>query len=386
MKHPIYALFLIIIILITFCTENPIETIENDTQEIIDDNLNALIKIENTLNIDIGGENTEFKFKVTTVDSNDLQILSNRAVMWDFESDGIFDTEWLPSDTTKKVFSELGKHNITAKVQFDSNKVGICSLEFYSQPSTYIMPGDTNCVVHEFCYGNDEEKIFFVWCDGGGPHNVFSMERNGSNVECITCNFEQEHCRHYVASSKDGKYLAYTYEGLQLLNTETKIETQVSDIRPSYEAFSFSEDNKELLFLQTDGIHSYNLVTKKDSIILTENSVFSTVPGTNLIAFKKYQNKTASLWYYNLSTTQSELIYSNLPSSGRFQILQNENIIYFLEAHELFNLNSGNLYKISDTQFEIFESWPSSITLDGSEVLLSADRALLKITLPSDLQ
>ena len=110
------------------------------------------------------------------------------------------------------------------------------------------------------------------------------------------------------------------------------------------------------------------------------------MPGTNLISFKKYKNKIASLWYYNLSTTQSELIYSNLPSWGRFQILENENIIYFLEAHELFSLISGKLYKIGDTQLEIFEYWPSSITLDGSEVLLSADRALLKITLPSDLQ
>lgn len=124
MKHPIYTVIVIILISITYCTDNPtnVEDVDKGVQEKVDANLNSLIKMENVLNIDIGGENTEFKFKIITVDSNDSPILEDRTVMWDYDSDGVFDTEWLQSDSTKMVFSELGKYNITAKVNLIAKK------------------------------------------------------------------------------------------------------------------------------------------------------------------------------------------------------------------------------------------------------------------------
>lgn len=386
MKHPVYTIIIIIIISITFCTENPTNIDPEDQLEIVDNNLSALVKIENVLNIDIGGAETNFKFRVISTNSEDSLLLQNRTVMWDFDSDGVFDTEWLSSDSTKKIFSELGKHNITAKVLFDSNKTALASIAVYSQPTTYILPGDTSRVIHEICYSPDEENILFIWDDGGSYHNVFTMDTFGNNVECITCDFEQTGCRHYVKVSPDSKYLSYTNNGIALLNRGTNTEIIIS--QNSYHSLEkiFSNDSKHLLFYNTDGIHSYNILTKKDTLILKDVYYVSSVLGTNKVAYINYKNDVSNLWFYDMDTKENELIYSQLPTDGNFQLLKNNKVIYFTESHELYFPNSQKLCKINTTEFRIFQGWPSAIKLDGSEVLFAANRALLKISLPTDLQ
>lgn len=395
MKHQIYALILAIIFSITFCTDSPTEPIKNDTQEIVDANLSNLFEVKEADGIDIGSIQTNFKFKIRAKDFNDSQILSNRTVKWDFDSDGEFDTEWLKVDSVaSKIFQLTGKQQITAKILFDDNKTAICSTIVYSQPSLNLMQGDSSHFVHEMCFSFDEEKIFFVW--GGWPHNIYSMNNNGGNIENITGNLEQNGCRHYVTASPDGKYITYSYDyNTKILDLESGLESIL--INKFYLGTNKFTDYGNYFMANDSAFDKINFIDIKTGIksfSIEDARYASNIPNENKIAYLVFDADYKSspvytnieLILYDLSEDKIIKTYSDFPLVGEFQMIQGSKAVYFTELHLLYFLESGNRYKINPKEYEVFDHWPSAISKDGSSILLSTRPGLIKITLPSDLQ
>jgi len=393
MKNVKPILLVLISILLTFCKDNPTQVIEN-IPETVDNIFSSLIKIENS--IDIGGEKTNFNFKVIAKSESDSNLILDRKIKWDFDSDGVFDTEWIEADTISNIFTDIGKHNITANIMLDSNKIAVCSSFVYSQPIINFSQIDTTYVVHEMCYSHDEEKIFFAW--GGYPHKIYSMDKDGNNIECITCNLDSEDCRHYPSASPDGKYIAYDYKHrLNILDLETKIEKQLSTVFYSNSNI-FTNDSKYCLLTNPDNreIQLIDIENGKDSLLIkSSHKIFaSPIPNENKIAYYEYDTEYSypitysniKLYFYDLEKKQIFKTYDDIPLVGNYQVLAGANAIYFTELHILYFLETGNSYKIDATEYRIWEYWQSAISKHGNEILFAANRGLIKFSLPTDLE
>ncbi len=392
MKKVKFILLVIFFLLLSFCKDNPTEVIEN-IPETIDNHLSSLIKIESS--IDIGGEKTNFHFRLVTKNKSDSNLILDRKIKWDFDSDGTFDTDWIEADTVSNIFTDIGKHNITANIMLDSNKIAVCSSFVYSQPIIDLLKIDSTRTVHEMCYSHDEEKIFFVW--ESYPHKIYSMDKDGNNVECITCNLDSENCRHYPSVSPDGKYISYSYlHGISIFNLETKIEKQ---LLPWLYSSSFTNDSKYYLAKTPDnnGIHLINIQDGYDSLLIesSHSLKISQIPNENKIAYFEYEIEHSSypvtysnikLFVYDLEKNQIIKTYDDISLVGNFQVLAGANAIYFTERHILYFLETGNSYKIDATEYGIWEYWQSAISKRGDEVLFSAGRGLIKFSLPTDLE
>jgi len=378
-------LLLLFLLLLSSCKESPTQ-VENDNSKDIVKEFSSKIKIESS--IDIGGKDTRFDFKISPKNSEDLSLVEGREIRWDFNSDGVFETEWVISDSISKVFLNIDKHKITANVKLTEDTLLVCSTIVYTQPVEDLL-GDTTYFVHEMCYSYNEQNIYFSW--HGYPHQIYKIDKNGGLIKGVTTNLASESCRHYPVSSPNGKYLAYSYNGgLSLFNLESKTENQLA----SYYTFNtntFTSDSKYYLTNNGDEIRMLNVLTGTDSLLLTSAHEAAVVPQKNEIAYLRYTVASSNiskidLIFYDLTTKQNIEVYNNIPYVGPFQILEGSKAIYFKEAHILYYLESGNSYKIDTDESKKFFGWTSTISQNGNNVLFSTGKGMIRVTLPIDLE
>lgn len=389
MKLSQCILLLLFLLLLSNCTESPTQVKDDNSNDIVK-KYSSKIKIVSS--IDIGGKDTRFDFKISPKNPEDLSLIEGREIRWDFDSDGIYETDWAVSDSISKVFSNIDKHQITANVKLAEDTILVSSTIVYTEPVENLL-SDTTYFVHEMCYSYDEQNIYFAW--GSYPHQIYKIDKNGGPIEGVTTNLASDDCRHFPVASPNGKYLAYSYNGgLDLFSLESKTENQIASVY-TFCTNTFTSDSK--YFLTNDGscneIHLINVLTGTDSLLLTNAHEAAVVPQKNEIAYLRYTESPdtiseVDLVFYDLKTKQNVKVYNNIPFPYRspFQIIEGSKAIYFTEAHILYYLESGNSYKIDTDESKKYFSWPSTISQNGNNVLFSTGKGMIRVTLPSDLE
>lgn len=366
-----------ILFVILSCSEDT--TIE----PVIDDTQNA----EFILNVfpNIGGSNTEFNFILKEKSDYDFDVF-NYQIKFDFDKDGVYETELHNKASLKHIFHSVGKKEIKGKIKIGAEEYSFTNTVLVVEPQI-ILEGQSRFIFEPQIYNSS--KIVFTWGgdDANGNHALHMMDYDGSNRSCIFCGVEGIDIAemHSGFLSPNGEKVIWNSGGHTYLSNVNSNQFENNIFNPNYyEAgkMFWSLTSDKLFMIDDDGegvLYFYGIGFSQRDVV-DYGKFISAVPGQNLqIAImteselSTIDSMKSDLKIFDLVSLSVIKEYKNLPAFGSFKVIDNGKKLYFEKPMMIYDLEKqkANYLWFDEIPFEQHSEGDSDITIEGDKIIFS---------------